>query len=77
MKITILKRGKKFMLGLPQREQHRIADAIFKLPQGDTKLLEGEKNAYRLRVGKWRIVYQILDDEVIIRDIGSRGDIYK
>ena len=23
MKITILKRGKKLMLGLPQREQHR------------------------------------------------------
>ena len=65
------------MLGLSQREQHRITDAIFKLPQGDTKPLEGEKNAYRLRVGKWRIVFQMFENEIIIRDIGSRGDIYK
>lgn len=77
MKIQILKRGKKFISNLPQREQHRILDALFKLPDGDVKPLEGIKDAFRLRVGKWRVVYRISDNVIIIHDIGSRGDIYK
>ena len=36
---------------------------------------------YRLRVGKYRIIYKYLTDKEIeilsIMDIGSRGDIYK
>ena len=77
MKITILKKGKKFLTSLPQSERERIAEAIFALPNGDIKPLKGTDGGFRLRVGKWRIVYQMTADEFIIRDIGSRGDIYK
>jgi len=77
MKITILKEARKFLSSLPKDQQQRVANAIFDLPIGDVKPLEGEKSAFRLRVGKWRIVYQIVDDEIIIRKIRSRGDIYK
>ena len=36
---------------------------------------------YRLRVGKYRVIYKYLTDTeieiLLIMDIGSRGDIYK
>jgi len=37
------------------------------------------KNSYRLRVGKYRFIYEIVDSHLIIKviDGGSRGDIYK
>jgi mRNA interferase RelE/StbE len=34
---------------------------------------------YRLRVGDWRVIYEIQDDELIILviKVGPRGDIYR
>ena len=34
---------------------------------------------YRLRIGDWRIIYDIQDDELIILvlKVGSRGEIYR
>jgi mRNA interferase RelE/StbE len=34
---------------------------------------------YRLRVGDWRVIYAVQEDELIIMvlKIGSRGDIYR
>lgn len=45
----------------------------------DIKKLKGTQKYYRLRIGKIRIIYQVLDDMLIILvlDAGSRGDIYK
>ena len=45
----------------------------------DIKLLMGEKNHYRLRIGKYRFLYEIIDDQILIYvyDGDSRGDIYK
>jgi len=48
-------------------------------PRGpDTKKLAGQKNAYRTRVGTYRIVYEIEDDKLIvwILDVGHRGSVY-
>ncbi len=40
---------------------------------------EGEKEIYRLRIGKYRILLKFLKEEatILIVRIGSRGDIYK
>jgi mRNA interferase RelE/StbE len=50
-------------------------------PKGDIKPLQGLKPAvYRLRVGKYRVIFEYMDDEnktLFIKDIGSRGDVYK
>jgi len=37
------------------------------------------RNGYRLRVGDWRIIYEIKDGElvVLVLKIASRGDIYQ
>ena len=79
MKITILKHPKKFLQRLTSKDQQRIAAAIFEIPNGDIAPFKGRNLAYRLRVGDWRIVYDVVGnyEEIIIRKIGNRGDIYK
>lgn len=44
----------------------------------DIKALQG-RDGFRLRVGKWRVIYHRDDNAMIILvvDAGSRGDIYK
>ena len=45
----------------------------------DIKKLESYENFYRLRVGKFRVIFLIDNDEILIEVIQakSRGDIYK
>ena len=45
----------------------------------DIKNLKWEKDKYRLRIRKYRFLYEIIDDELIIDiyDSDSRWDIYK
>lgn len=47
-------------------------------PHGCAKL-SGTKDIYRVRVGDHRMVYQIVDDRllVLVIDIGHRRDIYR
>lgn len=77
----IRKRAEKFILSQSPRQQDRIFDAIYKLPyEGDIKHMAGEKSyAYRLRVGKYRILFERHDEKLVILvvDAGNRGDIYK
>lgn len=43
------------------------------------KKLSGSKNLWRIRVGDYRVVYQIHDRElvVVIVNIGHRSDVYR
>lgn len=45
----------------------------------DSKKLKGTQNHYRLRIGKYRFLYEICDNEMLIYSYksDSRGDIYK
>ncbi len=58
-------------------------DEIASNPLGstqDVKPLSGSpKNHYRLRIGKFRFLYELIDDELLIYcyDGDSRGGIYK
>ena len=44
----------------------------------DIKQLEG-RAGYRLRIGTWRALYRLEEDQLIIEvvKIGPRGDVYK
>jgi mRNA interferase RelE/StbE len=68
---------------LPMKIQRRIAAHIDQLafnprPRGSIKL-EGEDDLYRIRVGKYRVIYGIQDDEliVLVLRIGHRRDVYR
>jgi len=67
---------------LPAQTQERVDRAIARLaenprPLGNKKLTA--RNGYRVRVGDYRILYQV-DDEakaVIIYRVMPRGDVYR
>jgi mRNA interferase RelE/StbE len=67
---------------LPSRLQHRILDRLQTLttnprPPGSLKLTG--QDAYRLRVGDYRIIYTIHDDRLIVLviDVGHRREVYR
>ena len=78
-KIKYLKSAIKSLENYDKDIRIRIISAIDKIPQGDIKRLKGEKYPplYRLRVGKYRVIYHIEDGNIIIVKVDSRGYIYK
>lgn len=78
-KITYLKNSYKTLSVYDTGTRKRIIEAVNKIPQGDIKKLQGEKYPplYRLRVGKYRIIYLIEQDGILIVKIDTRGDVYK
>ncbi|MBC8346432.1 MAG: type II toxin-antitoxin system RelE/ParE family toxin [Candidatus Marinimicrobia bacterium] len=78
-KPSAFKQGKK----LPKKIQSKIREAIDKLKTEPRKIgckkLRGTNNLYRVRVGDYRIVYEIEDDRLIILvlKIAHRKDIYR
>ena len=55
----------------------RLITAISRLPlEGDIKKLQGT-GGYRLRVGNFRVLFNVDGIIIDIIDIGNRGQIYK
>ncbi|MGN0585801.1 MAG: type II toxin-antitoxin system RelE/ParE family toxin [Oscillospiraceae bacterium] len=85
LQIRYSKQAAKDIKRLPKDMARLIKLAIEGLlenpPKGDIKTLQGYNDGRkRLRVGKYRIIYQYRDDGNIyiwVLEIGSRGDIYK
>lgn len=74
----------KALMKLPADARQRVQEALRQLADDtetdklDIKALQG-RDGFRLRVGKWRVIYHKDDNAMIILvvDAGSRGDIYK
>ncbi len=63
-------------LSRPDRE--RILVAIEGLPAGDVKSLTGRPGEYRLRVGTWRVLFELCKgDVIIVYRIVSPGSAYQ
>jgi mRNA interferase RelE/StbE len=84
-KIELSSRSLKYLNKLDPKTKNRISNYLELLsenprnPELDIKRLQGETSLYRLRVGSYRILYTIKNNQLIIMviNIGSRGDIYK
>jgi len=52
--------------------------AVNPYPQGCAKI-SGSERAYRVRVGDYRVIYEVVDDRLIIEviTVGHRRDVYK
>lgn len=83
--IRIKDKPLKFISSLQKSDRERLKVAILVLKDEpvpvkslDVAKLKGEKNAYRIRKGKFRIVYEIAWQQkiILIHRIGFRGDIY-
>ncbi len=58
----------------------KIIEAIEKLPfEGNINKLKGKKakNIFRLRIGKFRVIYSSEKEVIKIIKIDTRGDVYK
>ncbi|MFD3259809.1 type II toxin-antitoxin system RelE/ParE family toxin [Paenibacillus lentus] len=83
--IKFYKEAIKNIQKLDKPTRNRILDHINilsenpKHPELDIKRMQGTKNQYRLRVGSYRIVYSIFNDQliIVIIKVSSRGDVYK
>jgi len=75
MKPTYSRRAAKAISRISNPFKKNIKEAIENLPAGDVKKLQGQKNAYRLRVGDYRILFD-MNEIIEITDILPRGVAY-
>ena len=75
--ISYSKKAVKFLKRQDVPSQKRLIAAISRLPlEGDIKKLQGI-DGYRLRVGTFRVLFNVNGIIIDIIDIGNRGQIYK
>ncbi|HRQ88281.1 MAG TPA: type II toxin-antitoxin system RelE/ParE family toxin [Bacteroidia bacterium] len=77
------KSTRKDLRRIAPQEVQRIVSAVEGLvadpfPSGCAKL-SGSERAYRIRVGDYRVIYEVIDDVLIIEiiKVGHRRDVYK
>ena len=75
-RISFTRSARKELAGLEKHTATRIFTAIQSLthqprPRGSRKL-EGADDLWRVRVGDYRVIYRILDDQLIVEVIGVR-----
>lgn len=81
--VSILPSALKSLKKIDQKFAKKINERICLLaddPRHNGSLkLSGETNSYRTRVGKYRIIYEIFDTQVLVMvvNIDHRKDIYK
>jgi len=80
MKFLYSRTSIKYLQKLEQDIVRKIIEAIEKLPyEGDINKLKDKKakNIYRLRIGKFRVIYSSEKEAIKIIKIDTRGDVYK
>ena len=70
-RIEVERRAQKAIARLPRQDQPRIAAAIDALPEdprpaGCVPVRAADPGTYRVRVGDYRVIYIVLDDEQVI-----------
>jgi mRNA interferase RelE/StbE len=82
-KIEFTKGARKEFKKLSQELQDRIQAEVDELaneprPNG-VKKLKGEENSYRIRIGDYRVVYEIYDNILLISivKVKHRSEVYK
>ena len=82
-RIEFVKQSAKQLKSLSTEEQQRIKikiDTLADVPRPDGVVkLTGEDSLYRIRVGNYRIIYSIQDNQllILVLKIGHRRDVYQ
>ena len=80
---NIRKKAMKFIRKQDKIQQERLLKAVYALPAlGDIKKMTGEDNLYRLRVGDFRILFEMSPKSntltlIDVTNADNRGQIYK
>jgi mRNA interferase RelE/StbE len=81
--LTLSRESIKFLKKQEKAVQARIGKAlnglIIRPPIGDIRPLKGSNNKMRLRVGTYRLIFEVdhYEEIVYILTIDNRGDVYK
>ena len=82
-RVEIARRAIKSIAKLPRKEQLRVRAAIDLLaddprPPGCVAMA-GEDSVYRVRIGDYRILYEVIDERLVIQvvRVGHRRDVYR
>lgn len=74
---------KKDLRSLPHQDVARVVQAVGELaenpqPQGSQKLF-GSERTYRIRVGDYRVIYEIFSDPAVVevQRVRHRKDVYR
>lgn len=82
-RIEVKRSAAKALKKIPKPDRKRIREKIDsfeeKLPNQDITKMKGDNPFHKVRVGNYRIIYEILDDVllILIVKIGHRKDIYR
>jgi mRNA interferase RelE/StbE len=81
MKIEFSNLSHRFLKKCDKQDAKRILEKITLLLKEPYLLesikLSGSENCFRIRVGKYRIIYKIINEIILITEIGKRQNIYK
>ena len=77
MKPIYSKQAAKALSGMDKLTKQRIKQGITGIPKGDIKKLKGYSAAFRLRIGDYRIIFEMSSTELFIHAILPRGEAYK
>ena len=78
--IEIRRRAEKDLASISKSDAQKIADAIYSLENGlmgNIKKLTNHSPEYRLRVGDWRVLFEVSKDKIIIYRIRHRKEVYR
>ena len=84
--INIKDKSLKFISSLQKHDRERLKEAILVLKEDpvpirslDITKLKGQQNKYRIRKGKFRIVYEVIWEQklILIHRVDFRGDVYE
>jgi mRNA interferase RelE/StbE len=82
-RVVMTPEARRNMLALPQDVARRVTVCILALAQSPrppkTKKLKGTADLWRVRVGDYRVVYQIEDGRllIVVIRIGHRREVYR
>ena len=65
---------------IPKREAEQILRKIVRLEnglQGNIKRLQNADVAFRLRMGDYRVLFDVVGDKILVQKVGHRKDVYE
>ncbi len=81
MKILVRKDVHRKIKRFPKEAQEAVLRAVellqdFPAERLDVKKMGGGENIFRLRVGKYRLLFILTQDKIVVFDVDVRGRIY-
>lgn len=83
MEIRYTRQAIKYLMKIQSKQAQAIRVKIQQIANGETDGMNikyfATEGVYRLRAGGYRVIYEIIEDELVlvVIKVGARGDVYK